>query len=124
MSIVFGLSAFPAGPALGVEARSGQETAVHAFYVVHSDCSGGGGQRVAIRTPPAHGSARVALVAYRISEGRRCAGNTVKAAVLYYRPNAGFRGTDTIVIETIYARFPTQPVSDVYASETISVSVR
>lgn len=113
-----------ASPAFAIEAKSGVETAVAAFYVIRTDCTGGGGQRASIRVPPANGTARLALMPWKVPEGRRCAGMQLKASVLLYRSRTGFRGTDTVTVETIHEQYLDDPVSDVYSTDVVSIQVR
>ncbi|KPL55143.1 hypothetical protein ABB55_25345 [Prosthecomicrobium hirschii] len=109
---------------MGIEVRSGQDTAVKAYYVVRSDCTGAGAHQVSIRTPPANGTARLARITWTIEKGDACAGEKTKATVLYYRSRPGFRGTDTITVQTIHQLYMEDPVSDVTSTYTVTIEVK
>src|SRR5262245_14337006 len=106
-------SARPAQPPV-VQARSERtfnrevfadsEARIGAMNWVNSDCSSGELPSLRFVSPPQKGAMRTADVAipmYRPSHDARasCNGEPVQALAVFYKPDAGYTGPDTVVID-------------------------
>jgi len=84
-----------------------EERKVGGYYSLHEDCSSAGPTVVRIKSEPAHGTVS-------IREGREypnfgaanprnvCNRQSAPATLVFYRPSAGYVGTDSVDIDVIY----------------------
>src|SRR5262245_31436559 len=106
-------NAKPERPAVGVarseltsnrEVFSDSEARIAAMNLVNSDCSSGGLPALRFTTLPQNGTARTEEITIPIdrpaSDPRSsCNGKPVQALAIFYKPNAGYTGTDNVVID-------------------------
>ncbi|SFT90934.1 hypothetical protein [Mesorhizobium sp. YR577] len=89
-----------------INAKSGQEILLRAFYNVNPDCSLNGVPKVIVASAPAHGVVTTSTVSdfphYANSDPRhKCNARKVPKQAAFYTPESGFVGVDHIKLRAV-----------------------
>ncbi|WP_237152764.1 hypothetical protein [Oryzibacter oryziterrae] len=83
---------------LPIKLKAGQGFADPFFTYTASGCGSAGASRVELVEAPKHGK-----VTFRyediVKQGKPCGGHTFRANVMHFKPDAGFKGTDRLVLK-------------------------
>jgi len=80
-----------------VPANKASAVAYHSIY--NPDCTAGKIPDFKIKEAPKHGKVSFRVVSVKLDERTgRCAGKDVKASLVVYQPNKGFRGEDVFKV--------------------------
>ena|SRR5215831_2673540 len=87
-------------------AIGGKKSVFANFYSLKLDCVPSGWQEVTLSKPPENGEAKLveapAIVHFNTPNPRvKCNGKSTKSTALQYTPNKGYKGSDSIEVETI-----------------------
>jgi membrane protease YdiL (CAAX protease family) len=94
----------PSETVMAREIFSGSQSSIAAMNYVNTDCSSGPTPEVRIVTPPSNGSVRLSTATIPLARDQtnplaRCNGKPVNSVVVFYQSNAGFTGSDRIVLD-------------------------
>jgi hypothetical protein len=111
-----------------VYASAGRETRIASYGTPDEKCRAGAGPEIEVAERPSYGKLTdkaVRIVAERAGVARPdhpCLGRFIDAIAVYYRPVAGFRGSDRVRLRV---KFGTTPAADAaILEEEIFISVR
>jgi len=80
-----------------VSVNKASPVASHSIY--NPDCTAGNIPDFKIREAPKHGKVSFQVISVKLDERTgRCAGKDVKASLVVYQPNRGFRGEDNFKV--------------------------
>jgi hypothetical protein len=123
-------------PSFGLDRReqrnvyvsAGRETRIASYGTPDEKCRAGAGPEIEVAERPSYGKLTdkaVRIVAERAGVARPdhpCLGRFIDAIAVYYRPVAGFRGSDRVRLRV---KFGTAPAADAaILEEEIFISVR
>ena len=126
-----------AAPSFGLDRReqrnvyvsAGREARIASYGAPDEQCKAGAKPKIEVVEHPSYGTLMdrpVRIVAERSGVARRdhpCLGKFIDAIAVYYRPVAGFRGSDRVRLRVKFA--PTLLVADVaIVEEEIFINVR
>ncbi|PPD15307.1 MAG: hypothetical protein CTY25_07080 [Methylobacterium sp.] len=110
LAVIAGL--FAAAPALAQEARTvaaGKRTAIGSFALYSPvECAASTTPESRIATQPENGKVEV-VPERRTVSGAQCKPFQMQVQMIYYTPKPGFRGTDYVTVDFIYAPFIEAP---------------
>jgi hypothetical protein len=111
-----------------VYVSAGRETRIASYGTPDEKCRAGAGPEIEVAERPSYGKLTdkaVRIVAERAGVARPdhpCLGRFIDAIAVYYRPVAGFRGSDRVRLRV---KFGTTPAADAaILEEEIFISVR
>jgi hypothetical protein len=134
MATLFAMAAIV--PAFGLDRRAqrnvyvtaGRETRIASYGTPDEKCRAGAGPEIEVTERPSYGKLTdkaVRIIAARAGVARPdhpCIGRFIDATAIYYRPVAGFRGSDRI---RLHVKFGTNMGTDTATlDEEIFISVR
>jgi hypothetical protein len=134
MAGLFAIAAI--APSFGLDRReqrsvyvsTGRETRIASYGTPDEKCRAGAGPEIEVAERPSYGKLTdkaVRIVAERAGVARPdhpCLGRFIDAIAVYYRPVAGFRGSDRVRLRV---KFGTTPAADAaILEEEIFISVR
>jgi hypothetical protein len=134
MAGLFAIAAI--APSFGLDRReqrsvyvsTGRETRIASYGTPDEKCRAGAGPEIEVAERPSYGKLTdkaVRIVAERAGVARPdhpCLGRFIDAIAVYYRPVAGFRGSDRVRLRV---KFGTTPTADAaILEEEIFISVR
>jgi hypothetical protein len=134
MAGLFAIAAI--APSFGLDRReqrsvyvsAGRETRIASYGTPDEKCRAGAGPEIEVAERPSYGKLTdkaVRIVAERAGVARPdhpCLGRFIDAIAVYYRPVAGFRGSDRVRLRV---KFGTTPAADAaILEEEIFISVR
>jgi hypothetical protein len=121
LTVILAGSTFATAATLSKTAIAGKSTKIDEYTGWNNDCSFLT-ISVDVSSPPSHGTVTSKVARGRISNAAvgsagRCFGKPTRVLQVYYRPRAGFRGTDTFSVDMTVRGQPTKTF-------TYAVSVR